>query len=224
MSNALIALLNIFAPPRCPICGRDGRAVCSACLTAAIKPIYDRCFSCKARSRDCKTCDRCRRRLPLSHVWAVSDYGGDMARLIGCFKFGRLRELARPLSLTMAAKLPYGVEFAVVPVPTATGRVRARGYDHARLLARSLSEATNLDFLPALRRLGQARQTGSGRARRSRQLQGAFWVAYPHLVKGRQILLVDDVLTTGSTLTSAARALKRAGAKSIAAAVLAQKN
>jgi ComF family protein len=100
----------------------------------------------------------------------------------------------------------------VVPVPTATGRVRRRGYDQARLLARDLSRRTGLPRIDCLARSGQTHQVGAGRERRLEQLRQAFRVRRAGAVCGRRILLVDDVVTTGASLESSARALLAAGA------------
>lgn len=116
--------------------------------------------------------------------------------------------------------LPDGA--VLVHVPTATGRVRARGYDHALLIARSLSKATDLPQKSLLARMGQAHQVGANRAARLRQLDSAFRPLRPQQIRGKHILLVDDVLTTGATLETAGRVLKRAGAKQVSAIVFAQ--
>lgn len=123
----------------------------------------------------------------------------------------------------MQETLPYLDDALIVPIPTATIRLRRRGYDHTRLLARQLSRLLGLPYATALARLGQSRQVGTKRTERISQLAGAFYVKNAGLIKGAHILLVDDVVTTGATLEEAARTLKRAGAKTVDAAVFAQK-
>jgi len=109
---------------------------------------------------------------------------------------------------------------SLVHIPTATRRVRQRGHDHALLLAHHLSRLAGIESVTHLARTGQAHQVGSSRAERLRQLQNAFRPAGP--LKGKNIILVDDVLTTGATLEAAARELKRAGARTVSALVFAQ--
>ncbi|MCW1908703.1 MAG: phosphoribosyltransferase family protein [Candidatus Saccharibacteria bacterium] len=109
----------------------------------------------------------------------------------------------------------------VVPAPTATVRVRRRGYDHARLLAKEIARLKTLSYEEHLVRLSQTRQVGAKREDRYRQMIGAFRVTRSQSLAGRHVLLVDDVLTTGATLEAAARTLKACGVLSVGAVVFA---
>ena len=106
--------------------------------------------------------------------------------------------------------------------PTATSRVRQRGYDQAKLLARALARQAGLPYLDCLARVGQTHQVGATREQRLRQLQAAFRVRRPNAVRSAYLLLVDDVSTTGATLELAATILKSAGARRVDAIVFAQ--
>lgn len=110
----------------------------------------------------------------------------------------------------------------IVPVPTATSRVRQRGYDQARLIARELSRLTGLPCYSVLARSGQLHQHGLSRRERLTQLTDAYRVIKPHIVQGRPIILIDDVMTTGATLEAAARVMAGAGALRAGAVVFAQ--
>ena len=113
-------------------------------------------------------------------------------------------------------------DVVLVHIPTATSRVRQRGYDHAGLLARSLSRQERIAHVGCLSRMGQAHQVGSGRMARLRQLEHAFRLVRQDRIRGRHVVLVDDVLTSGATLETAARVLRRAGAARVSAIVFAQ--
>jgi ComF family protein len=115
------------------------------------------------------------------------------------------------------------MDYLVVPVPTATARVRERGFDHTDLLAKQIAIILRLSEAKALRRLGQTRQLGSKREDRLIQLSGNFAVKNPHRARGQDILLVDDVVTTGGSIIAAAKALRVAGAKSVDALIFAKK-
>ena len=145
-----------------------------------------------------------------------------MKQLIHDFKFERKQAVAPIMARLMAESLPYlPADTIVTHVPTATSRVRQRGYDHARLLAKFLAKEAGLAYLPLLARVGQARQVGAKRQTRLSQLDGAFRVIGP--VQKAPIVLVDDIVTTGATLATATRCLKSSGAKVVDAVVFAQK-
>lgn len=107
-------------------------------------------------------------------------------------------------------------------VPTANQRVRMRGYDQAKLIATALAKKRALAHKTLLLRRGKARQVGAGRTDRFSHLENAFLPIRLDKIKDAEILLIDDVTTTGATLQSAAKTLKSAGAKTIYAAVFAQ--
>ncbi len=165
-------------------------------------------------------------------------YGGTVRALLHLLKYDRVEPVARPLGALMAAQvagLP-GVPqaFTVVPVPLHKGKRRQRGVTQAELLARSLARAGRSHGLvlrgePALleRRRSTESQAGLSPAARRRNLQAAFAVPTGREkdLAGRDILLVDDIYTTGATARAASLALKRAGAREVwvATAARAQK-
>ena len=107
--------------------------------------------------------------------------------------------------------------YLIMPVPLHPRRLRARGFNQSLLLARGVASKTGaeLDFLSLRRRKFTRPQTELSSEERKRNVRKAFEVVNPEAVKGRTILLVDDVATTGSTLNECAKALKRAGADSV---------
>ncbi len=115
--------------------------------------------------------------------------------------------------------LPEGT--LVVPIPTATERVRERGYDQARLLAKAVAARHNLLYMPLLLRVSQKRQLGAARSERFKNMAGAFRIN-GRTSPGTHILLIDDVVTTGATLAEAARLLRADGAAHVDAATFAQ--
>lgn len=138
-------------------------------------------------------------------------------------KYERAQAGARVMAMLSSPLLTGVVQTALlVPAPTASRRVRQRGYDQAVLFARELSKTTGLTTSRLLARQGQAHQVGAGRADRLRHLRNAFRSTRPEAVKGKHVILVDDVLTTGATLEMAAKELRRAGAQRVDALVFAQ--
>ena len=216
--------LSIIAPHECLSCRLEGSLLCRVCQIDSCPPLPERCYRCHRLSPDSRVCQACRRHSKLRYVWVRTAYAGLAKDLVHAFKFERAQDAARPIAELTVTALPYiGHDTIVTFVPTASTRYRQRGYDQAALLAQELAKQLQLTYMPLLRRTGQSRQVGAKRAERLEQLRGAYHVKNPRVVMNRAILLIDDITTTGATLETAAAALKAAGAKSVCAAVFAQK-
>ncbi len=153
----------------------------------------------------------------------AATYDGAVKRLIRAYKFERVRAAYQPLAQAISDNLPYlPSDTIVVPIPTASSRVRRRGYDHAQLLAREVARMHNWEYQRLLRRRHGDRQVGSTRSERMKQAAGAFELSGPLDLESVNILLIDDVTTSGATLMAAAQLLSKAGAKQVNAAVAAK--
>jgi ComF family protein len=151
-------------------------------------------------------------------------YEGVGRTLVERLKFERTFSAAHVIAQSITNQFPFQLHNSavLVPVPTATSRVRHRGFDQSLLITKALAKKNKTQYKCLLLRLGQQRQTGSERKQRLVQLEGAFEVRVRALRGVRQVILVDDVLTTGSTLEVAARMLKEAGVKRVSAIVFAR--
>ena len=185
---------------------------------------------CAACGRSCRSdavlCTRCSRRLaeaePLSgsgpagldRAWSSASHEDVARNLVAALKFRRLLPVAELIADRIAWLAPAGLlSGAVVPVPTATLRVARRGFDPAAEIAAALAARTGAEVVPCLLRSGGSRQVGRRRAQR---------IGHPPRVRPRgevprSAILVDDVLTTGATLSACARALRGAGAVRVVA-------
>ena len=130
------------------------------------------------------------------------------------YKYGRVKTVRRPLGELLATALPRDERFdAVVPVPLHWRQRWQRGFNQSELLARGIARRRGVPVIAALRRVRHtATQTGLSNTSRRRNVAGAFEVRHRRPVAGKRILLVDDVMTTGSTVAACAAALRRAGA------------
>jgi len=152
-------------------------------------------------------------------------YEGTLRRAIHLLKYDRMTPLARPLGERLAlAAQDFSAFDAIVPAPLHWGRRWDRGFNQAELLAREVSRRTRI---PVDRRLLRTRSTppqaGLSAAERRRNVQGAFQAAGDKAaIRGKKLIVVDDVMTTGATLEACARALKRAGAAQVAVLTLAR--
>ncbi len=150
-----------------------------------------------------------------------------MRRAIHAFKYGGRTELASPLAELMVSawnEEPFPVD-CIMPVPLHSTRLRERGYDQAALLARELAAQIKLPVLSQgleRTRITEA-QTSLSAPDRRKNVAGAFTASGPW-VKGRSVLLVDDVCTTGSTLDACTEVLRRVGAANVFAFTLARTN
>lgn len=148
----------------------------------------------------------------------MTPYEGLSKELLWALKFDRAQAAADIISRKLAEA--YGditpADALIVPVPTATKRVRARGYDQAVLIARSYARHTGCRYAPLLVRHGSQEQKGADREQRRSQLAEAYTLKQPHKIAGRRIILIDDVVTTGASFEMAATTLKSAGAKAVA--------
>lgn len=137
-------------------------------------------------------------------------------------KFDRRRSVARIFGHCLADNLPYITEETVVTsIPTAHTRVRVRGFDQAALIARVFARQRNLAYQPLLERTNTADLIGESRQRRIKLMADSMQPLNPSPIKGKQILLIDDVLTTGASVEAAATLLRSHGAKHVDAAVIA---
>lgn len=214
-------ILSTIAPHECLACGKEGQLLCAICAAGSADAL-PRCYQCQNTSEEFATCGRCLPNTSLYSARALKIYGGSAKELVHMLKFERARGAADVIAQLMTpalADLPQNT--LVTHVPTATRRARMRGYDQAQLIARQLAVALGLEYAVLLARSGQARQVGKTRAQRQEQLRGQFAAVRPHIVQNRSILLIDDVITTGSTLEACANTLQKAGAHRIDVAVFA---
>jgi len=141
--------------------------------------------------------------------------------LIHHLKFDRAQAAAADIAETLIPLLPKADTWVLCHIPTAPSRVRVRGYDQSQRIAQELSRRAGIPWAHLLARAHSVRQLGQNRAIRKEQISDAFRISSPQAVRGKHILLVDDVITTGATCEAAAKALHAAGAASVSAVVFA---
>lgn len=218
--NLFDRLISVVAPFECLGCGVEGRLLCLRCATS-LDRIPSRCYKCHKLTPEFRVCTSCKRKSKLYSVSPATPYKSVAKTLVGRLKFYGVQAAAAEIAALMRNDdLP--ANCVIVPIPTATRRARQRGYDQAKLVARSFARQNKLLYLDCLARVGQSHQVGATRAQRLNQLKGAYRVKTGFSVRGLQVILIDDVLTTGASLEAAAACLESKGAKRVYGCVFAQ--
>ncbi len=218
-------VVGLIAPHACLGCQRLGSLLCDDCIEQYFEFVQPRCAGCRKLSENFRVCSSCRTTLPLKNIFVAGNYENVSEKLISITKFEYARAGVAPMAKILAEVLArYKTEgMLLCCIPTAPSRIRQRGFDHAKLLTHQLGRILKMKEEHFLRRVNNSRQVGSNRADRLQQTKEAYEVTHEEKVKGKHIVLVDDVMTTGATLATTARLLKQAGAKSVSAIVFAQK-
>ena len=224
------ALWSVLFPPRCVGCERRGTPLCLACradLPYLRGSVCRRCALPRLLLLE-SGCRGCRQLSPaLLSVRAACAFEAGARRAVHLFKFRSARHLAPVLAAIMAeeiARRPVAASL-LVPVPISPRRLRERGYNQAAVLAEHLARARpRLGRLRAgvLERQDRPAQQTLDAAERWRNLRDAIGCREPSAVRGRNVLLCDDVMTTGATLSACADALADAGARNVRALVFAR--
>lgn len=225
----LRSLAYRLLPPLCVVCGLQRGApstsICPQCETDFFALATARCERCAIRLPNVKSgapriCGRCLSDKPhFDTTMTLADYVSPVDGMVMALKFTARLDLAQFFGQMLASRLsalsPSTTDGVVVPVPLAFERTRQRGFNQSHHIARAFASAAGRRLL--IDRLLRVRHTAPQQTlalnERRRNVRGAF--AVEGSVSGQHVFVVDDVMTTGSTLDEVARVLKRAGASQV---------
>lgn len=225
MRRVLSQILNLFFPARCPVCNEIGQRhlhLCERCENN-IERIDDRCLGCGLPRTGCR-CSRNNFSLCLAAPFLYKD---EVRNAIHRFKFGDEPDLCKFFGKEMADCVAFefgDVKFDVITcVPQTKKKHRKRGYNQSALLAKQISRELSVPFNELL--LFKTRETADQHnlhgKDRLKNLKNAFSAANEEDIKGKTILLCDDIKTTGATLNECRKTLFKAGAKAVCCATIA---
>lgn len=201
------AILNLLFPRKCVLCGR-----------VLERDETDLCHGCRVDSPECL---KSRKSFSFLDSWvAVWYYEGYIRTSLHRFKFGRARHYAdvygRMLAMRLQSEYPEGFD-ALTWAPISGLRRFKRGYDQVELLAKAVGAELGLEPVRMLKKVrNNPPQSGiSGAAQRKANVLGVYRAVCPEKIRGKRILLLDDIITTGATAGECARVLLTAGAKEV---------
>ena len=233
-------LIDLVYPPRCPICGNataDQGGLCAPCWSELVIPGDPACATCSRpfpsdmTNADGAQCAVCLERMPKhSGIYAGTIYNDASRKLILSFKHGRKIALARQLAEMIGSKIPQTDDVVrlplLVPVPLHRWRLWRRGYNQSALLALELEKlGKGKALVDGLYRIRNTPMLGGmQRKQREKTLSGAIRLnpRRATMLSGRDIILVDDVLTSGATSDACTRVLLKGGARSVSIACFAR--
>ena len=243
LKMALSGLSAVFFPSDCRLCrtplvSLSRLPVCSDCLDTLLPIRIAQCILCGERLTGAQLlvgngqCNGCAEYPPeFDRAVSYSEYQDGLRDLIHLLKYDAVLPAAKPLGKLLAQAiaelhLPDAEAAALVPVPLHSSKRRERRFNQAELIARAAVKYLPANFTVDTKVLIRHRETrsqvGLDREARIRNMSGAFKVVAPERIQGRTLIVVDDVMTTGTTVSECARVLKHGGAANVFAATVAR--
>lgn len=215
-------IINWLAPPVCINCYVEAEALCAGCRESIADYQSTRCVLCNKFTNSKDICAKCTQSTGIDEAYIGGSYEGLLRTAILSYKFDSNRLMAESLARLMSDRLPYFSDESTIItfVPTTPAHVRVRGFDHAKRLAKVLAMNRQLEIAQLVQRVNYFEQRGETRQRRLSQAKGSF-APTKHNLSGKTIIVFDDVITTGATISAIAKQLRKMHAEKIVVAALA---
>jgi ComF family protein len=224
--------LDLLFPIECVGCQKENIWLCEECFKKINLNLKNFCPFCGKPARMGCICQQCLIHSPLKNIFIVSFYNEKILKqAIHVFKYNNIRDLAKPLgkiiiNFLYQSKLNFlfNDSYFLIPISLHRKRLFERGFNQSELLIREIAQKFKISILNNVlkRKRNTQSQTKLKEKERRKNIKNVFICLQPEIIKNKNIILFDDILTTGSTLKEAARALKKAGAKTITGLVLAK--
>jgi len=203
IKKVINSFLNLLFPSKCLGCGKENEILCPECLKRIDYPTI----------------------LKSNNILAATDYNDELAKkAIWLLKYRGFKQIAEPLAELIRQRTLGKIKIknpVFIPIPLSSKRLKERGFNQSELIAKYLSDTTITNVL--YKTQDTASQVSiKDREKRLNNIKNSFEIKNPELIKDKNIILIDDVSTTGATIAEAKRVLREAGAKNIVALVVAR--
>ena len=214
--------IGLIAPHYCVECSGPGAVLCKECAFSTTQ-LPSICYVCAKATKVYTPCSVHNSPRAPKHIYVALCYEGVAKKLMHVYKFDCKRAAAKDIAFVMDLWLPYIDSISTLTwVPTLPRHVRQRGFDHAKLLAKEFGKLRNIKPVATLDRITTTSQIGANRAQRKAQLKNAFDIRGAAKINSKNIVLIDDVVTTGATIEACTKALYAAGAASVSVVAFAR--
>ena len=227
----LHSLSNLFFPPQCFCCNQridSSEILCEKCSNELIGLKENSCVFCNKNTVNSFICEECKQEYPFDEVVSVYTFNLPLQRMIRHFKYNEFKKIGTFLGCKLAdriSKYPFHSQIDyILPVPLHKTKKRFRGFNQSEIIAKALSVKLNIPILKNVlkRKKFTQTQTKLKKHEREKNVANAFQIKKFGTIENKSLLLVDDVLTTGSTMKSIALLLKENLAKHIYVCTLAR--
>lgn len=220
--NIFDKFLGLLAPHNCLVCTDEDFVLCYDCASQ-IDELPSSCYICHKATTDFAPCSEHATKKSPKHIWFVYSYEKTIKKLLWAYKFQQQRAGALDIANIISGILPnIPPDTIVTYVPTSPEHIRQRGFDHSKLIAVEISKILDLPCHSLLKRNPGAVQHTLNRKQRLAQIKNSYSPINNYLTVGATILLIDDVVTTGATISECTKQLYLGGAKIVNVATLAR--
>lgn len=218
-------ILDIIFPPKCGFCNKITGSeyfICERCRNLATQKYINRCKLCGKIAYNEKCTECANKRIYYDNLIFCSEYTEEMRHKIHLYKFMDKKYYYHFFTELLYERLKDVKSDLIIPVPISCERYKERGYNQSGLIAKKLSTLLNMPYSEDIlkKKVNSERQSIQNFQKRQESVKDVFSIADNIIVRNRDILLIDDIFTTGATANECSKVLKRSGAKKVDVAVI----